>query len=818
MKNFLFIFLFITLSIIVNSCDEGFKDESTEFSLVLYEVTPVPSLTTDTTPDYTFSSNVAGNMTYGGLCSSSTTTVNQGNNKITLAPLSNGTYSDCSITVKTPNVSLINSLTMSSFTIDTSGGTLEEVTAVTTPTNDTTPNYTFSTNQAGTITYGGSCSSSTTSAISGNNTITLVSLSDGTYSNCTITLTNSSAKSVTLNISPFVIDATAPTVTQVTAVTTPTNDNTPNYTFSTNEAGIITYGGSCSSSTTSATTGDNTITLVSLSDGTYSNCTITVTDSLGNASSALSVRTFVIDTTATANFTAATDNEGTVTGVLTSGDTTDDTALVLSGTNESGSSVMVYNGSTELGAATVSGTSWSYSATLVNGTTYQFNVKETDLAGNTSAATSYFTVTGDTTAPAVNFTAATDDVGTLQGALTSGNTTDDTTLVLSGTNEAGSSVMVYNGNAPLGTAIVSGSSWSYSANVANGTTYQFNVKATDLAGKTSAATSNFTVTGDTTSPTVRSVDILSALGIQSDLLNNGDVLSVIVTFSEVVLVTPTPQLTLVVGVTNRTATYTSGSESRTLLFQYMIRAGETDSDGISIGANALALISGTIRDAAGNNAFLTHSLVPDNTNYKVDTTVTANFTKATDDVGTVTGDFTSDNTTDDTALVLSGTNEAGSTVKVYHNTTELGTANAVSTTSWSYTATVVNGTTHLFNVRETDLAGNTSAATSNLAVTGDTTAPTAPSVSGTTPTGNTTPTWSWSAGGEGNGTYRYKLDNSDLTSGATQTTSTSYTPGSGISEGSHILYVQERDAAGNWSSAGSRTIVIDTTAPTAPSV
>jgi methionine-rich copper-binding protein CopC len=31
--------------------------------------------------------------------------------------------------------------------------------------------------------------------------------------------------------------------------------------------------------------------------------------------------------------------------------------------------------------------------------------------------------------------------------------------------------------------------------------------------------------------------------------------------------------------------------------------------------------------------------------------------------------------------------------------------------------------------------------------------------------------------------------------------------------GSHTLYVQEQNAAGNWSSSGSRTIVIDTTAP-----
>ncbi len=44
-------------------------------------------------------------------------------------------------------------------------------------------------------------------------------------------------------------DTTAPVIAEVTAVTTPTNDSTPDYTFSSDEAGTITYGGSCSSST-----------------------------------------------------------------------------------------------------------------------------------------------------------------------------------------------------------------------------------------------------------------------------------------------------------------------------------------------------------------------------------------------------------------------------------------------------------------------------------------------------------------------------------------------------------------------------------------
>jgi hypothetical protein len=169
-------------------------------------------------------------------------------------------------------------------TVDTTSPIVAEVTEVTTPTNDSTPDYTFSSDDAGTITYGGSCSSNTSLASSGNNKITLVSLSDGTYSDCTIVVIDSAGNtSNTLTITSFTVDSTAATLTEVTAVTTPTNDSTPDYTFYSSTSGTITYGGSCSSSTTSAVSGNNTITLESLSDGTYSDCTVTVTDSASNS-------------------------------------------------------------------------------------------------------------------------------------------------------------------------------------------------------------------------------------------------------------------------------------------------------------------------------------------------------------------------------------------------------------------------------------------------------------------------------------------------------------------------------------------------------
>jgi len=80
---------------------------------------------------------------------------------------------------------------------------------------------------------------------------------------------------------------TTPFIDQVTPVTSPTSDSTPNYTFASTATGSITYGGSCSSSTTSASPGNNTITFNTLSNGTYSDCTIKITDADGNDSNIL---------------------------------------------------------------------------------------------------------------------------------------------------------------------------------------------------------------------------------------------------------------------------------------------------------------------------------------------------------------------------------------------------------------------------------------------------------------------------------------------------------------------------------------------------
>jgi len=85
-----------------------------------------------------------------------------------------------------------------------------------------------------------------------------------------------------------------PNLTEITAVTSPTSDTSPSYTFSSDREGVVWVNGSCSAPVTSVINGNNTISFDELAVGTYSDCTIAVTDTVGNISSQLSVTPFTI--------------------------------------------------------------------------------------------------------------------------------------------------------------------------------------------------------------------------------------------------------------------------------------------------------------------------------------------------------------------------------------------------------------------------------------------------------------------------------------------------------------------------------------------
>ncbi|MDA8740268.1 Ig-like domain-containing protein, partial [Rhodobacteraceae bacterium] len=154
-------------------------------------------------------------------------------------------------------------------------------------------------------------------------------------------------------------------------------------------------------------------------------------------------------------------------------------------------------------------------------------------------------------------------------------------------------------------------------------TYEFTVTATDGASQTDVITVSGTVSDfDEVAATVSNVT--STAADASYVV--GDVIDIVVTFSETVFVTGTPQLTLETGTTDRVVNYSSGDGTDKLYFQYTVQAGDTAADLDYKATGSLALNSGTIKDAAGNAATLTLATpnatnsISDNQAIVVDTT------------------------------------------------------------------------------------------------------------------------------------------------------------------------------------------------------
>ena len=137
------------------------------------------------------------------------------------------------------------------------------------------------------------------------------------------------------------------------------------------------------------------------------------------------------------------------------------------------------------------------------------------------------------------------------------------------------------------------------------------VSAGSPATATVTLTDNDTVTG---APSILSVWLSSDPG---GGYATGEEIEATVRFNKTVAVTGTPQLGLTVGSITRQALYQGGARE-VVTFSYAVAADETDTDGVSIAANALSLNGGTIRDSANQNASRTHSALAADVNHRVD--------------------------------------------------------------------------------------------------------------------------------------------------------------------------------------------------------
>ncbi|HGN8724663.1 BapA/Bap/LapF family large adhesin [uncultured Enterobacter sp.] len=634
-----------------------------------------------------------------------------------------------------------------------------------------------------------------------------------------------------------VVDLTAPTVPTLDTVSDnvpggvtgnltsgqATNDNTPTIS-GTGQAGSTIYimnNGTQLGTTTVDGNGNWSFTPTTpLDDGSYS-LRAYATDAAGNASANSSVFAFTVDTAGPGVpvVTSVIDDVAPTTGTLTSGNSTNDARPTFNGTGDVGSTVHVIVDGNEIGTAVVNAQgSWTFTpgTDLIDGP-HAITFNATDAAGNVGTATAPFNLTVDTGVPSAPvISAAADNVGSIQTPLTSGQSTDDTTPTLSGTATANATVTIYENGQPVGTALADGTgAWSFtpSTPLAAGS-HTWTATVTDAAGNISPASPGFTLVVDSTAPTAPVIsqaidDVGSITGPITSGQTTDDTVPRLVGTSE-----PFATVNIYEGTTLVGTGTADGSGSWSILLNTTLTEGAH-----SFTAQAT--------DAAGNTSASSASF-----SLTIDTAPPALpvLTSILDDVGNAATPVANGGITNDAQPTLSGTAEAGSTVKIFDNGVQIGSVIATGG-AWSYTPSPALGNgPHTLTFTATDATGNASAPTAGYTINVDTLAPAAPVISsviddvgsvigpvtGTNPTNDTRPALSGTA--EANATVRI-YDGITLVGTVTADGNGNWTlpETTTLTQGTHNFTATATDAAGNTSPASAvTTIIVDLTAPTAP--
>ncbi|RAP34151.1 hypothetical protein DID77_02070, partial [Candidatus Marinamargulisbacteria bacterium SCGC AG-439-L15] len=445
---------------------------------------------------------------------------------------------------------------------------------------------------------------------------------------------------------------------------------------------------------------------------------------------------------------------------------------VISGTGESGTTTTLFANGTSKGQDPLgSGTTWSItSSTLADGT-YTITSNATNGVGNTSfTSTQNLVITVDTTPP--DRPIITDPLGTI--------ITNNTTPVISGTAENGSTVRVFAGGTLIGQTVVNpGTSWSITSSVLAENTYTITANATDGVGNTSSPSiQTLSITVDTTAP--NPPIITNPLGT--------------------------------VSTTNRYPVISGTAENGSTVRVF--------AEGTLVGSDTIS--SGT------SWSVTTTELIPASYN------VTANATDAATNVSTVstqnlllqiqriypeapfitspTGNVSTINTTP----IIRGTAQSNMIITVFGNGTSLGQATTGAGTSWTITSTDLALGTYAITANATDVEGysgssSTQAVTINVY---EVPVPTIVLPLNNTVTNNTTPVIS----GTGSSINTVEVYINGSSSGTTNVSGEnwSYTTPT-LSEGTHLIKVRGIDDL-DYPSAFSaiRTLIIDLTGPDPP--
>ena len=466
----------------------------------------------------------------------------------------------------------------------------------------------------------------------------------------------------------------------------------------------------------------------------------------------------------------------------------------------------------------------------------------------------------DTTAPVVTLTSVNGSVRTFPYSTNAASVTSIGGACGTATGDTTTVAVTVDGNpASPATATCTAGAWTLTLSpaITAEDTYTLAATQADAAGNIGSS-GNKLLTIERILPTV--TDVSSPLANGAYKL--AQVVPVTVTFSEPVIVTGTPQLTLSTGSPVTTAVnYTSGTGTSTLTFNYTVAAGNTSADLNYPLTTSLALNSGTIRDAATNNANLTLPPTGDvsslggNKNIVIDTTlptvtsVTSTLADGSYDAGTVvpvTVTFSEPVTVTGTPQLTLSTGSPATTAVNYSS------GSGTTTLTFNYTVAAGNTSADLNYPLTTSLALNggtiqdaaTNNATLTLPATGnasslggsksivvDTTAP----VVTLTKVNNVAVTFPFlttaasvtsiggtcgSAGGD-IGTVAVTVDGSPASPATTTCSAGAWTltfSPAITAEDTYTLAATQADAAGNMGSSGNKLLTIDRSVPTVTAV
>jgi large repetitive protein len=366
-----------------------------------------------------------------------------------------------------------------------------------------------------------------TADLNGAWTLTTVTLSNGTYA-FVATATDLSGNSSSSDPYSVTVDATAPATPSGLSLRSGSAPSSSEITGTvTSQSSFFLHGSADANSTVTVFNGGTELgiatagsggawvfELTGLENGNTYSFRASSSDLAGNSSAisgaiAISVITSPSDAPQIINVSddvtaGAYDDKGSI----ANGGVSNDTTLGLTGVAAAGIQVNIYDGSTKLDSVTSNGITgaWSWTTGVLGSGPHSFSVTTTTASGVESAASDPWDVVIDTAAPAKPGTfTVTDDVGLRTGSIAViGNVTDDNSLTLNGTVEAGSRVYIYDNGSPTEIGVVEADettgAWVFQTGVLADGAHSFRVMASDKAGNESPLSDPFALTVDTTTP------------------------------------------------------------------------------------------------------------------------------------------------------------------------------------------------------------------------------------------------------------------------------------------------------------------------------